>query len=516
MIPNNPAPGSYVEERDLSFGGTVPPGGKYGAIVVDSVKGDPRWRYIMSPQEYVNRYGAPDPRRHPAAYTAFRFLMRGFGLLVGRATKNALHGGCIFSKVPNEDPNVPRVSAFKPMIIGEKDPLNTLVMSDDMVLAIVSAGPGADQLSASIERNTRSSDGGLILKIYEGESTTATETHYCSLEYKQDGYGNQMFIEQVVNTKSQLVKVKVNLGYEGGISDSLIDDGPIRLPGKTVGIHMSAFGGGRDSVPLSMSNDEDLGIISEKLDELRDIERWPFNVLIGGGWTHPVLTTKMDEVMQYRKYSTLVSDLPVEAQVDLEVMRAWRTGAGQNTQGNISSIAIDSSHTAFYTSDILVQDSLNGVQLYVPSSGDVAASYLETDKKWGIHYSPAGYKRGHIKALGVRRVYSKEERQVLQDLQINPLRVYTDGAGIKIWGDNTAQVRQSLLSFVPVRRLMNFLEETMERETDTDVFDPNNYMLRKGIKSRLENILRPVKSAGGLFDFRVVCDDRIFCICRFF
>ena len=70
-------------------------------------------------------------------YCAVAFLEVSNSLNVVRVTKDAIHGGVTFVKVPDpNDPQAPASSLLSGWVVGEPDPENTLVMSDDMMFAI--------------------------------------------------------------------------------------------------------------------------------------------------------------------------------------------------------------------------------------------------------------------------------------------------------------------------------------------------------------------------------------------
>ena len=510
----NVSPGAYVREIDLSYR-VQAISSSIGAIVVQSSKGRTDRPYLCtSVADYLDMFGAPHPKYGMAGYSAITFLEQSSRLWVKRVAKGALHGGVVFSKVPQVGGG--SISAMKPLIIGESDPFNTLELSDDMIFCVFSIGPGKTDLTVTLEPNNNTEDGGFWMSVYEPKKNTPTEKYLVSLEYRTDGFGSQMFIEQRVNTRSKLVRVIVNKNTQEALSDALVDNGPTVTPMHPDGIHVATFGGGVDAQPISLSDPADVAYITQAWDQFADPEALDVNILINGGWTQSEVQLKMDQIAQNRRDCIAVLDVPSDLQDDVNKISMWRKGQDPyalsqiDTDGlglNPVTAMFDSSYSAVYTPDLLVYDQYNSMQLYVPPSGHVAAAYARTDKERALWFSPAGMVRGRLNVQGVRKVYNEGMREVLTAIQINPMRVVPNH-GIKIWGDSTAQTRASALSNVNVRRLLCYLEKSLSIALMYSVFDPNDNILRAQIRSICDDFLRPLQYNRAIKEYAVVCDDR--------
>lgn len=509
------SPGAYVKEVDLTTR-VQATSTSIGAIVIQSPRGRTDKAYLVtSRNEFLNMFGTPHPKYGTAGYAALKFLEQSQRLWVKRVAKGALHGGVIFSRVPYDDTGE-RISMLKPMIIGEAEPMKSLKMSDDMVFALVSIGPGDVQLNVLIEPNTKTEDGGFYINIYEGTNNEPSERYLVSLEMRTDGFGSQMFIEQRINMRSTLVRAIANWDYEEGLSDDLVDYGPMVTPRYPNGIHLCSFGGGLDSEPISVENVADVALLTNAWDSFSDPEQMDVNILINGGWTQTAVQLKMDQIAQNRKDCIAVLDVPSNIQHDINLIMSWRRGTNDvaltqiNTDmvgANPITAPFDSSYSALYTPDVLVYDEFNAQQIYLPPSGHVAGAYARTDKEKALWFAPAGMDRGSLNVLGVRKVYNHGHREALTEIQVNTIRVIPNH-GIKIWGDMTAQSRASILSNVGVRRLMCYLEKSLSISLLYSVFDPTDNILRGTIRAMCEEFLRPLLGARALRKFEVVCDER--------
>ncbi len=80
---------------------------------------------------------------------------------------------------------------------------------------------------------------------------------------------------------------------------------------------------------------------------------------------------------------------------------------------------------------------------------------------------------------------------------INAIRFFS-GKGILIWGARTLKGNDNEWRYIPVRRLFNYVEESVQESTEWAVFSPNNQNTWTKIKSQIENFLTNIWRAGGL------------------
>lgn len=117
----------------------------------------------------------------------------------------------------------------------------------------------------------------------------------------------------------------------------------------------------------------------------------------------------------------------------------------------------------------------NRLEEFAPS-GSVAGVYARTDQQRGVWKAPAGR---DATLFGVQELSVKltdPENGLLNPLGVNCLRTFPL-AGSVVWGARTLRGADELVSewkYVPVRRLALFLEETLYRNTQWVVFEPND------------------------------------------
>jgi uncharacterized protein len=171
----------------------------------------------------------------------------------------------------------------------------------------------------------------------------------------------------------------------------------------------------------------------------------------------------------------------------------------------------DSSYGAVYYPwiDVGEKDD-DGKVVYVPPSGHIAGVYARVDAERGVHKAPANEAiRG---ALGVETLVSKADQAGLNPDDINVIRKF-DG-NITIWGARTLAGKENAeWKYVNVRRLFNFLRESIDEGTSWVVFEPNAPELWSKIRRNIGAFLTNVWSSGALFGatpeqaFYVRCDE---------
>lgn len=180
-------------------------------------------------------------------------------------------------------------------------------------------------------------------------------------------------------------------------------------------------------------------------------------------------------------------------------IKGWRT----------DDVKYDSKYAALYYPWITVSNPLaNGKPLALPPSGHVAGVYARSDTERGVHKAPANeVVRG---ALGLAMQITKEEQDILNPVGINCIRAFP-GRGIRVWGARTLASDASW-RYINVRRLFNYVEESIEGGTQWVVFEPNDMDLWERVKRDITAFLTRVWRDGALFGstpgeaFYVKCD----------
>lgn len=169
---------------------------------------------------------------------------------------------------------------------------------------------------------------------------------------------------------------------------------------------------------------------------------------------------------------------------------------------------------AFYFPWIEVADPTKpaGERIAVPPSGHIAGIYARSDAQRGVHKAPAN--EVILGALGVRYPVSKIVQGVLNPEGVNCIRNFN--GTIKLYGARTlasGEQGDPEWNYVNVRRLVNFLRESIDEGTQWVVFEPNSPDLWARIRRNINAFLTNVWRSGALFGttpdqaFYVRCDE---------
>jgi len=168
----------------------------------------------------------------------------------------------------------------------------------------------------------------------------------------------------------------------------------------------------------------------------------------------------------------------------------------------------DSKFAALYYPWIEVMDPLTNKPLMVPPSGHVAGLWCRTDATRGVHKAPANEVVLGANGLGFQVTHA--EQGGLNKVGINCIRSFP-GRGIRVWGARTMSSDPEW-RYINVRRLFNFISESIMEGTQWSVFEPNDEKLWIQLRIAATNFLTRVWNDGALFGstpaqaFYVKCD----------
>ncbi len=168
----------------------------------------------------------------------------------------------------------------------------------------------------------------------------------------------------------------------------------------------------------------------------------------------------------------------------------------------------DSKMAALYWPWIEVMDPIAKRPMMVPPSGHVAGVWCRVDGSRGVHKAPANeVVRG---ATGIGFQITQAEQGALNQVGVNCIRAFP-GRGIRIWGARTLSSDPEW-RYINVRRLFNFVSESIMQGTQWSVFEPNDERLWTALRISVSNFLTRVWRDGALFGatpgeaFYVKCD----------
>ncbi len=169
----------------------------------------------------------------------------------------------------------------------------------------------------------------------------------------------------------------------------------------------------------------------------------------------------------------------------------------------------DSKFAALYYPWIKVFDPASGENIFVPPSGHAAGVFGRNDDTRGVHKAPANEViRG---AIDLEINITKGEHDALNPVGVNCIRAFP-GRGIRIWGARTLSSEPEW-RYLNVRRLFNYLEDSILNGTQWAVFEPNDRALWARVRRSIAAFLTMEWRKGALFGatpgeaFFVNCND---------
>jgi phage tail sheath protein FI len=169
----------------------------------------------------------------------------------------------------------------------------------------------------------------------------------------------------------------------------------------------------------------------------------------------------------------------------------------------------DSKFATMYWPWIQVFDPVSGTNKYVPPSGYMGGIWARNDDTRGVHKAPANeVVRG---VVSLQTQITKAEHDLLNPVGINCIRSFP-GRGVRVWGARTLS-SDAEWRYLNVRRLFNYLEESILMGTQWVVFEPNDHQLWARIRRTISAFLVNEWRKGALFGttpdeaFFVKCDE---------
>lgn len=330
-----------------------------------------------------------------------------------------------------------------------------------------------------------------VYEVKDGVYNIVEQFNDCTLYNNVDGYNVQTKITSKINDKSNYIKVVLN--------DFLMKEDEMPFPLMTSTLTGKLVGGSTDEAASNLD-------ICKGWDMFKERDQVTVNLLMECGYateSDSSIKNKMLEIAEARRDCFCVFDVPVtctDSGTD-QVVENYR----KNTLG------IDSYRSALYTPWVKVYDSFSGTQnVLLPPSGYVCGVIARTDTNRGVWVAPAGMNNGQIGCAaltptGLTNEYTTEEQGSIYSNGVNYIRK-TSGLYL-LWGQKTLQFKASALDRINVVRMIIYIETSLRDAAKWHLFEQNTAYRRNTIKMQFEAWLDPIKAAGGLYNYKVVCDE---------
>lgn len=196
--------------------------------------------------------------------------------------------------------------------------------------------------------------------------------------------------------------------------------------------------------------------------------------------------------------------------LDVQNIISFKTGQGMAPAGNPN--ALNSDFGAIYYPWVYIFNPVAGANVPVPPSGPVLGRYAYTDSNVGVFKSPAGVSDGALlTAVLLDQSLSDADQDQLNPDGINAIRNFINYGNV-IWGARTLALNTEW-TYVAVRRLFIYVEQSLKQSLQWVVFEPNNQQLWSSVTRDISAFLTTLWQQGGLFGstsaeaFFVTCDE---------
>jgi phage tail sheath protein FI len=211
-----------------------------------------------------------------------------------------------------------------------------------------------------------------------------------------------------------------------------------------------------------------------------------FNLLVMPGVADKSLWTTALKYCQLKQAFFIMDPAPTWSADD--TFQAMGMTRIQDDIENKDLLPTDPVNGALYFPYLKTIDPVTSQTVDRPPSGFVAGVIARTDTARGVWKAPAGLQASIRNTSGVvdSGKMTDMRQGTLNPIGVNVLREFP-GVGTVIWGARTVGTRtMEQWSYVPVRRMALFLEQTLLRNLGWVVFEPNDEPLWTAIRISVE------------------------------
>ncbi len=304
-----------------------------------------------------------------------------------------------------------------------------------------------------------------------------------------DTFGNNIYINQLINTSSNYIVAFNNFNLQGQIAPSFAS---------------TNLSGGADGTTTA-------GDIEAGYELFNNTEAIKINYLIGGSNTSITdgLPTTIAGIANERADCISVHDVAFSMNTvynsSVPSISPNQSDAN-NSQATVdyrNATNINSSYSAIYGNWLYIYDQYNDKNRWVPSSGFVAGIYALTADRNAPWFAPAGLNRGILTGV-IKLAWNpkKQYRDQQYQSQVNPI-VNFPGQGILIWGQKTMVTQASAFSRINVRLLFLYMESAIAAAAMYVVFEQNDSLTQSIFLNMINPFLNSIQGQQGISQFLV-------------
>lgn len=524
MAKSKYTPGVFRNEKDLSEFVT-PAGTSVGATVLTAQKGISNSRVLVNlDKNLVEQFGNPNSDTTDyGLYAGLEFLSQSDSLYVVRATSgteaysNIMISGSsatgdgydntnsvtesatttLLAQTGYSDGNTPtKIYALENASFGSGEALLVSsigpgVYGDLVGLTVTTTASSATALSGNYDWGD-SYETATVSKVYKVDvyvkatsddtsfPTNPEETFYVSNEYVRDSGGAQLYAQDVINGNSKYIYVKPNgTTYPHEVHSS--------------GSPVALANGADSSTTYTVPNGDKQSAWSL----FADVEKSSVNILMA-----PYGYDNNQALIQY------VGNL-ASSRLDCIACLQQDNLTDDTTSAVLANTITltTASYSAKYAGWDQYYDRYNDRKIYIPKCIAGAVAMALTDNVANTWDAPAGLNRGGIGySIGQNKIWNDTEIGLLYRSNVNTSK-FIRGTGDVIWGQRTAQTKRSALNRINVRRLLLYIENSVEPSLLPFLFEANTDKTRLRVTNIIEDFMDTVQSGGGVTSYQVLCDE---------
>jgi hypothetical protein len=355
-------------------------------------------------------------------------------------------------------------------------------------VSALEAGPGGNDITVDVGPSSETAENTFKLTVNQGGRPIETFDNLTTSKGKQN-------VVTIVKAQSKVIALE-EVG-SSGVAERVPATGSITLAG------------GGTSVPVRVTPDDYVGNSADRtgfagleaVDEVTMLSVPDLMAVYQAGNIdlEGLQAVQLAMIAHCELMGDRVAILDSPPGLNAQQVKEWR----------VDKAGYDSKYATLYWPWIKVFDPLSGQAVHVPPSGHMAGIWARSDDTRGVHKAPANEViRG---AISLELNITKSEHDQLNPSGINCIRAFP-GRGIRVWGARTLS-SDPAWRYLNVRRLFNYVEESVFEGTQWVVFEPNDIRLWGRVKRTVNAFLLRVWRDGALFGatpdqaFFVKCDE---------
>jgi len=534
MASNVISPGVYRRIIDLStFVDSVP--STIAFICFLSEKGEDNvLKFVSSQEELITKNGQPNINRYgQGLYNADQFLQRSQSLYYVRVTAPDACFANVFVTLANSvDDKFTTTSHADVETVSELETILASTTGDPNFIAFYGVGRGTYYNTTAVTLTPSSSLAGLdtyVIDIWEEDLTgdmVIIESFVGSLNPDQQYNGRSIYIEDIVNTYSNILNCRVNVanmteylsfkafadagnpaGYTGPITFWYTVGPPVQYT--KISDPFSAYillAGGFDSDMYNVDGTVNWVAAEQYLAQayLGDLPYYDPSV---GDTDRTFFTVVFD------------ADYPDGVKDSIKALCETREDCvaimdnGFHTGPNGIQAAIDDAegggvhdfnswYVALYENHTLVYDRYTGRRIWLSPSYWMSAIIPTNDRVAEPWFAAAGYNRAALSGIKEGALYpTKGDRDRFYEIQLNPIALLKPGW--VVWGQQTKWDKPSALRDLNIVRLLLYIDAALKQFALFYIFEQNDYFTWSSFQDRVITFLEDIVARRGLFSYQV-------------